>query len=108
MTGCTGLENGGGSAFTTEVVRDEWYASVSDVSMKIPAQALVTLPRKVWAPRPPKTVCELPPKAAPMPPPFPACSRMTRMRTTQAMTWTTVTSVINGLHLSRSGRNPGP
>ena len=49
--------------------------------MKTAAAAEVTLPRKVCAPRPPKTACELPPKAPPRPPPFPACSRMTRTRT---------------------------
>jgi len=68
--------------------------------MKIAAMALVTLPSSVCAPRPPKTVWEpAPPKAPAMPPPLPAWSRITRMRKMQARTWTTVTSVINGVHL---------
>ena len=64
--------------------------------MKTAADADVTLPRKVCAPRPPKTACELPPKAPPRPLPFPAWSRMTTTRTAETTTWTTMRKVFNG------------
>ncbi len=55
----------------------------------------VTRSRKLPAPRPPNTAALVPePKATPIPPPLPACSSTTRMRKTQAMTWTIVISVI--------------
>jgi hypothetical protein len=48
---------------------------VRDVTMKIMAATVVTLPIRVAGPLAPKTEDEEPPKAAPRPEPLPVCRR---------------------------------
>src|SRR5690606_38674465 len=61
---------------------EDMYESVSEDRKKIAAAPEVSLPRKVWAPRPPKTVL-LPaqPYDAHTPDPYPTCRRMTKTMT---------------------------
>jgi hypothetical protein len=66
----------------------EWWASASDVIMKMTAVIDVRRVRKLPAPDDPNTVwLPPPPNAMPMPPPFPACSSTTRIRNRQTATW---------------------
>src|SRR5207237_10418723 len=74
---------------STESLCEERQASVSEVTMKMIAQTVVTLLRNVTEPRPPKTVFEEPPppaKAA-IASPFPGWRRITKIRNTLTMTW---------------------
>ena len=63
-------------------------ASVMDVIMKTTAAPTVSRRRKLPAPEPPNTVpmLEPPPKAAPIPPPLPACSSTVSIKKMQTMT----------------------
>jgi hypothetical protein len=63
------------------------------VNIKRMAMPVVIFPRKLAGPLLPKTVWLDPPKAAPMLAPFPACRRMTRIRTTQAIICTIVVKI---------------
>jgi hypothetical protein len=58
---------------------EEKIASTNEVIIKIPAAAVVSLPRKLPGPRGPNTVWLAPPNAAPMPAPLPACNSTTRI-----------------------------
>ena len=64
-----------------------------EVNIKRTATPVVIFPRKLAGPLLPKTVWLDPPKAAPILAPFPACSRMTRIRTKQEITCTIVTKI---------------
>lgn len=55
--------------------------------MNTMATTVVILLRKVAAPVLPKTVWELPPKAAPTEAPLPVCNRTTKTRVTLARRW---------------------
>ena len=55
-----------------------------EVIMNTKANILVTFTKKVADPALPKTVCEDPPKAAPIPAPLPACINTTSIRLIQA------------------------
>jgi len=68
---------------------EEKTASTSEVIIKMPAAAVVSLPRKLPGPRGPNTVWLAPPNAAPMPAPFPACKRTIRTKATATITWIT-------------------
>ena len=75
-------------ARSTESLCEERHASVSEVIMKMIAQTVVTLERKVTDPRPPKAVFAPPPPPAnaAIPSAFPGWSRITKMRKTLTTT----------------------
>src|SRR2546421_4788160 len=81
-------------ARSTESLCEDRQASVKDVTMKMIAQTVVTLLRKVTEPRPPKTVFADPPPPAnaAIASPFPGWSRMTKMRKTLTTTWMVTTN----------------
>ena len=71
----------GPARLTTKIDR------IMEVSMKITADQVVTLPKALAAPRGPKAVwLPMPPKAAEMSPAVPLCSRTTIMMKKQTMT----------------------
>jgi hypothetical protein len=87
------------------------YARVSDVTMNMAAETVVRRDRNVAGPRLPKNVCDepAPPKAAPIDWPFPTCSRTTRIRARDTVTWTITNNTYNTLTSSRveeSGQTP--
>src|SRR2546430_13776714 len=81
-------------ARSTESLCEDRQASVKDVTMKMIAQTVVTLLRKVTEPRPPKTgfADPPPPAKAAIASPFPGWSRMTKMRKTLTTTWMVTTN----------------
>jgi hypothetical protein len=80
------------------------YARLSDVNMNTAAETVVRRDRKVAGPRLPKKVCDepAPPKAAPMDWPLPTCSRTTRIRARDTVTWTITSNTYNTLTSSRT------
>ena len=77
-----------GSLFTTEPPLAVAMAKESEVSIKTTAAIVVSLLKKVAAPRAPKSVWLDPPKAAPSSAPFPLCTRTMKIRKKQTITWT--------------------
>lgn len=63
----------------------EMLAKEIEVNKKMIATTVVSLLKKVAAPRDPKTVWEAPPKAAPISAPFPAWSRITMIKKVQTV-----------------------
>jgi hypothetical protein len=61
-------------------------ARVSEVIMKMTAAPVVSLDRKLCAPRGPKTVLEAPPKAAPISAPLPFCKRTMDIKIAETIT----------------------
>ena len=82
---------GAGAVRITEPPRycEEKMASTSEVIIKMPAAAVVSLPRKLPGPRGPNTVWLAPPNAAPIPAPLPACNRTIRTKAIATTTWMT-------------------
>ena len=74
---------------------EEKMANTNEVTIKMPAAAVVSLLRKLPGPRGPNTVWLAPPNAAPMPAPLPACNRTIRIRATATITWTTTSGTYN-------------
>lgn len=74
-----------GAVSITDCVGDLFAncASQIEVTRNDIATTAVNLLKNVVAPLPPNTVCEAPPKAAPISAPFPACNRMTIIKNRQ-------------------------
>ena len=68
-----------------ELFLDEVMARVKDVIMKMTAADVVSFARKLCAPRGPKTVCDAPPKAAPISAPLPFCRSTIAIRIDETM-----------------------
>jgi hypothetical protein len=86
-----GVDFDAGVDKTTEPPKycEENTASTSEVIIKMPAAAVVSLPRKLPGPRGPNTVWLAPPKALPIPAPLPACKRTIRTSAIATTTWMT-------------------
>lgn len=71
----------------------ERKAKLKDVNIKITAAPTVTLLRNVPGPRLPNTVCDDPPKDAPISAPFPACKRIAAIMRKQTIKWIMIVRV---------------
>jgi hypothetical protein len=96
-TGCTGFASGtagpwGADAGTSSITDlpdgpTDRYVRLKQVNINTTAAPVVSLPRNVEPPPPPKSVWEAPPKAAPISAPLPVWRRTIKMSARQAKTW---------------------